>query len=67
MGQADMMYTCEHCAQFRVALADLVDRWSTERGYDGAIQRARKLLLDHALRCADAEAVTAALRTTDEP
>jgi len=58
--------TCPHCEQFRVALQDLVDRWSTERGYDGAIQRARKLLMDHALRCARVEAVTAAMGTTRE-
>jgi hypothetical protein len=43
------------------ALRDLIDRWSTERGYDGAIQRARALLLEHDLRSPATEAVRNAL------
>ena len=31
-------------------LADLVDRWSDERGYDGAIQRARAFVREYHLR-----------------
>jgi chromosome segregation ATPase len=30
--------------QLRIALRDLVNRWSTKRGFDSAIQRARHIL-----------------------
>ena len=43
------------------ALRDLVERWATERGYDGAIQRARALLLEHDLRSPTTEAIRSAL------
>lgn len=40
----------ERIVALEAALQDLVDRWSTERGFDGAIQRARALLMEAALR-----------------
>lgn len=36
--------------KLRAALWDLINRWSTEEGYDGAIQRARAILIDMELR-----------------
>ena len=48
--------------RLRAALKDLIDRWSDERGYDGAIRRARALLLDHAIKDPKAEDVRSALR-----
>jgi hypothetical protein len=48
--------------RLRALLSDLVERWSTERGY-GAIQRARQFLLDSALRSPQAKDVRAALET----
>jgi hypothetical protein len=42
-------------------LCDLVDRWPDERGYDGAIQRARLFVLEHRLRWPTREQVRAGL------
>jgi hypothetical protein len=52
--------------RLRAALRDLVDRWATERGYDGAIQRARALLLEGDLRSPKSEDVRRALNEQAE-
>lgn len=57
---------CAEIERLRAALLDLIERWPTEQGYDGAIQRARQLLIDSSLRSPTKESLRRALKLPED-